>query len=47
MVEEVKEMGNLEGIGQFLKEKCVIVKNSSEEKSITKSLCLQCSGCDT
>lgn len=37
MVEDVKEIGNLEGIGQFLKEKCVIVtfffKNYFEEKS--------------
>lgn len=36
MVEVVKEIGNFEGIGQFLKEKCVIVsfffKNSFEEK---------------
>lgn len=49
MVEDVKVMGNLEGIGQFLQEKCVIVKKILLKKkvAITKSLCLQCSDGDT
>lgn len=41
MVEDVKEMGNLERLGQFLKEKCVIVKKILlKKKKQSPSLCI-------